>query len=1174
MQNVPLWKPLLIAAVLGLCGLSLYPPSQRLKPGLDLAGGTTLVYQVQVPDDQDPRTVIDQTIASLRKRVDPNGVRNLAWRRQAGNRIEIQVPLAPAQTSERRAKYLRLRDELLSANLRVQDVDFALQANDNDKVAALSKLAGDDGQRRQLLDQLAQADDELAAATGLYQQAQLMIEQAQKALDSLDPAAPDEERQAKQQALDAAVHASIRPTDAYIEASDRLGETKQAVLGSNIDPDHLEHVLGLPQVASETDADQGENPRLATMEGLILAHPDRGELIRGVFDSHEQYAQVKGPFDDPNDLIVLLRGSGVLEFRIAPAPEDVPEQQTYLDKLRTRGPRAGFDEPYRWFVIDDLAQFVDSRRQRVAMEENPQAYFENRGLIGLRYTDEYYVLLANTVDQSISADQDEWELSRAGPTVDDRGLPAVRFALNRVGGQLMGSLTGSNRGKPMAIVLDGRVISTPTIQAQIQDQGIITGGRSGFGQQELEYLIRTLNAGTLQGRLSESPISIKKFGPQLGQDNLHHGLKAAVWALVLVAGFMAIYYFFMGLVADLALAANMVIILGVMAMLDATFTLPGIAGIVLTIGMAVDANVLIFERIREEMQGEGDLTKAVRLGYQKALSTIIDANVTTLITCVILNYTATAEIKGFAVTLMTGILATMFTALFCTRVLVEWYMGVAKPKKLSMLPTRVRAVRRLLSPKFDWIGRRYIFLGISAVLMVLGVSVVAMRGADLLDIEFRSGTQVGFHLAKGKTLALQDVRDRLTKTADSMGLPHLRGDHATVVTVGQTEGSQASEFSISTLETDAAAVSHAIKSGFADVLDVQQPVGFAGMDYGDKVNPLIIKVVHSATLGDNIGRPELREDVTDYLGKVAVVLEDLTPAQTVEGLTDRIKRMQMQPAFEGLGYRSFKVIGLDLDPSSDSEEPKYQSAVVVSGDANTYYAKDDLGFAQQGGLAQTQWTLVRDALQRDTSLSNVSNFSSQVSNTMKQQALVAMILSLLGVVAYIWIRFGSLRYGLAAIVALVHDVSIALGLLALSGWVFQSAVGQLLGLGNFKINLAQIAAVLTIVGYSLNDTIVVFDRIRENRGRLATATPGIINDSINQTISRTVMTSLTTLLALFTLYVYGGDGVHGFAFTMLVGVLVGTYSSIAIASPILLLNQAVGGSDNPAATGAVSTAGG
>jgi len=548
----------------------------------------------------------------------------------------------------------------------------------------------------------------------------------------------------------------------------------------------------------------------------------------------------------------------------------------------------------------------------------------------------------------------------------------------------------------------------------------------------------------------------------------------------------------------------------------------------------------------------------VRLGYERALSTIIDANLTTLIICVILNYTATAEIKGFAITLMIGIIATMFTALFCTRVIVDAYLHLAKPKTLLMLPNIVAPINRLLRPSFDWVGKRYLFLCLSAVLVVGGISLVVERGQKMLDIEFRSGTQVGFELARDKTLTLNDVRERLTRAAKEHGIADLAGDRATVVTVGDVQGDRAHEFSVATLEENAGKVSKAIKAAFADVLDIQRPIDFKGM--GDRrdappVNLAPVYTIRSAVLGDDINRPEVQTNVSDYLGGVAVVLEGMDPAPTLTQLTDRIQRMRMSPGKDRseLGYRPFTVIGLDLAPSADGEDLRYRSAVVVVSEADTNYIDMPDTFADAAGLASTEWTLIRDALQRDTSLGSVANFSSQISNTMKLQAIVAMTLSLLAVVLYIWLRFGSLRYSFAAIIALVHDVAIAMGLVALAGQLYDTPLGQGLLLSDFKVNLALVAAVLTIVGYSLNDTIVVFDRIRENRGRLASATVGIVNDSINQTISRTVITSVTTLMALFTLYLYGGPGVHGFAFTMLVGVLVGTYSSVAIAAPILLI---------------------
>ncbi|MEO1237090.1 MAG: protein translocase subunit SecF, partial [Planctomycetota bacterium] len=691
--------------------------------------------------------------------------------------------------------------------------------------------------------------------------------------------------------------------------------------------------------------------------------------------------------------------------------------------------------------------------------------------------------------------------------------------------------------------------------------------------------------------LSYDPISQKTTGPSLGQDNLEKGLRACITALIVVGIFMALYYLFAGLVADFALVANMVIILGIMSLIEATFTLPGIAGLVLTIGMAVDANVLIFERIREETDNKADLPTAVRLGFGKALSTILDANITTLITCVVLGYTATAEVKGFAVVLGIGILATLFTALFSTRVLIDLYLIVFKAKSLPMLPTLVPGLKALLSPNVNWIGLRKLFLPVSVVLIVAGLTMAFSRGADMLDIEFRSGTEVTFELAEGESLPIDEVRARLAGFAGSAEASAIDADvraqierisaeneriegddtplptrpdwalleEAQVVTVGEPAADGgATGFSVATLIENSSAVSDAVKALFRDELDVTETIDFAGAGLGvGQAKGIVEPVLGGSLYRGALGRQFSAEDpdVQDFVGGVAVLLEDVSPAVSVEDVSERITRMRRQPDFELLGSRPFAVFGLERAGTTADGEPSYSALAVVVRDTETNYAEDRSDFTNAQGLAATEWSLVQAALERDTSLASVSNFSSQVSGTMKQQAIVAMALSLLAVVGYIWLRFGSLRYGLAAIAALVHDVSITLGILAICGTLSAVPGFEALLLDDFKINLALVAALLTIVGYSLNDTIVVFDRIRENRGRLSRATPAIVNDSINQTVSRTVLTSGTTLIAVLTLYVLGGPGVHGFAFAMIVGVLVGTYSSIAIAAPILLVGD-------------------
>lgn len=1220
-RNTIWWKASLIGLVLALSILMIwypgrYGPSQRLKPGLDLAGGTTLVYNVEVPDDADnAERIIDDLIAVLRDRVDPTGTRNLIWRQIAGHRIEIQMALATAETGERRRAYLEARDALLEGNISQGDLARLLRAEPDRRDEVLSQIAGDDARLRDQLTALVQAQQQLDAAARPYQAAQQTYTEAQEQLEQLPQDTTDEQRTQLEAQAQELLNQLIEATRAYSTARQNFEQLQATVLSANVDPNELERVFELPT----TPLRPGEpSPRAQALEKLRQAHPDRAQDIEQLASIYDAYERVKGPLDDPNDLISLLRGAGVLEFRIAATPTNpAVDVARFREQLEERGPRAGVGEAWRWFPIDDVSSFADTPADREALAQAPEAYFAQRGLVGQPYGDTYYILLANTPDRAMTRDQ-QWELASAGMTSDQQGRPAVAFNLNAAGGNRMAQITGPNVGAPMAILLDNDAISAPTLQSRIAGQGQITGN---FSQQEVQYLLRTLNAGSTQAELGDYPISIKTTGPQLGEDNLRAGLQAAVWALVIVAGFMLVYYFFAGLVANFALFANMFIILGVMALIEATWTLPGIAGLVLTIGMAVDANVLIFERIREEMERKVELGTAVRLGYEKALSTIIDANITTLITCVVLGYTASAEVKGFAVTLGIGILATLFTALFSTRVIFEIYLRYFQPRSIAMLPSVVPAVRNILSPNVDWVGKRAIYVGISGVLIVAGLVAVYSRGQDMLDIEFRSGSQVTFDLTNDQTLPIGEVRQRLAAYARAGELLQAPGEpsqeqvaevgrlllgpeqsgnaeqvlsagrrvlndvqtvvtrvtqqpaedegattaplnfsalaNASVVTIGPTEqtpqGARAASFSVSTLMEEVRVLSGVIKVAFSDVLETTRPIEFANADV-ENLEQAPVYPIHSSELGEVIGRPEVTgRDLGDYLGGVAIVLSDMDPAPTVAELERRISRVSQQVEYEDLGFRRVEVIGLDPAPTSPGEAPRFTSAVVVTRDTQTNYIDAPEAFADAEGLAATEWQLVRDALTRDTSLASETKFASQVSATMKQQAIAALALSLLAVIVYIWFRFGSLRYGLSAIAALVHDVIVALGAVAISAWLYGNAFGQFLLLDPFRIDLAMVAAILTIVGYSLNDTIIVFDRIRENRGRLAFATPQIINDSINQTISRTVITSGTTLLAILILYIFGGKGVHGFAFAMLIGVGVGTYSSIAVASPLLMM---------------------
>ncbi len=1170
-MKTPLWKPIVIVLTLLVCGLLLYPPQERLKLGIDLAGGTTLVYQVNFdPDDPDTQSTLETTIDVLQRRVDPNGVRNLIWQPQGRDRIEIQMPLASPEVRERRQTYITLRNALLETNLTSGQIDAAAQTGQIP--ANLSE------EQRARFQELVDAYAAMSQAREPYVEASNALRQAEQMLGQLSDETPEDERQQVEAALEEQRQELFAATRRYVEARNRYEAAREAVTGNNIDARALDNALNastsalsaaqfatlrqqLPPdrlPASELDAfaqkiASGEkvSHRDVELRALALRFPGRAEQIAKVAEAHTAYESVRGPLDDPEDLKQMLRGAGVLEFRIAPQPGMVIDLDEYVADLMERGPRGGTNKPYRWFRVDP--GFADTPRELEAMQTDAASFMANHRMIGRNYGDEVYVLLGNTPQNSLTQAQEGWQVTGATRTSDDRGFRAVGFALNPVGAQLFGVLTSNHIGQPMAIVLDGRVMSAPNINSAITGgQGIIQGGSGGFGIAEQEYLVRTFQAGALSATLSPEPISEKTTGPQFGHDNLVSGLQAAVLALVIVAIFMAVYYFAWGVVADFALFANVVIILGVMSLLDATFTLPGIAGIVLTIGMAVDANVLIFERIREELQRNADLRTAVRLGYDKALSTIIDANITTLITCVVLGYTATAEVKGFAITLGIGVVASMFTALFCTRVIVDIFLDATNVKNVGMLATVVPSVRKMLTPNINWLGKRYLFMGISGVLLVAGVIAIGMRGGDMFDIEFRGGTQVTFRLADDKWLTMEEASQRMQQAAEASGIATLeRNRGATLVAQGELQNGAAREFSIATLHTDPNAVSDAYRDAFADVLQVERAIHFDGEDaaFGDAP----VFAVSADRLGDVINRADAEQNVTDFRGGVAILLENMNPAISAQEIGERINRMQLQPAFEQMPFRPATVIGLTPAGVDDSGEPLYTSAVVLAADEQVNYLDDPESFHMAGGFSENQWKLVRDAMVRDAIFGSITNFSPAVSGTMQQQAIVALVLSMLAVLAYIWFRFGSLRYSLGAIFALAHDVVVALGLVAIMSLLYLNAghLGLLM-LSDFKINLALVAAMLTLVGYSLNDTIVIFDRIRENRGRLARATPAIINDSINQTISRTLLTSFTTLLALLVLYVFGGEGVHGFAAMMIIGVVVGTYSSIAIATQVLL----------------------
>lgn len=570
------------------------------------------------------------------------------------------------------------------------------------------------------------------------------------------------------------------------------------------------------------------------------------------------------------------------------------------------------------------------------------------------------------------------------------GSAEVSMGMNADGAKIWARLTKNNIGNFIAIVLDDYVYSAPRVN------GEITGGRSSisgdFTVNEAKDLANILKSGKLPApaRIIEEEI----VGPSLGKEAISAGLNSFLIAFLAVMVYMIFYYSrSAGLVADIALLANMFFIMGVLASLGAALTLPGIAGIVLTIGMSVDANVLIYERIREELAAGKGVKLAVKEGYKNAYSAIIDANVTTLLTAVILYSFGTGPIKGFATTLLIGILTSLFTAIFLTRLVFEWYL---KRNKKIVFGTKLTN-NAFKNTKIKFLEKRKIFYVISGVIIIAGLASLFTRGLDP-GVDFTGGRT--YVVRFENTVNTQDVQNNLEKVYGSKPDVKVFGDDnqvkiTTKYRIGEDD-----------VEVDK---------------DVEAKL-FEGL------NPI---------LGDDVTFEKFNSDYKMSSQKVGATIAD------------------------DIMYESMVVIGL---------------------------------------------------------------------------ALILMFV-------YIFIRFKNWQYGLGAIVALMHDVLIILGLFSIFYGVLPFSL---------EIDQAFIAAILTVVGYSINDTVVVFDRIREyvtlypKRDRFT-----ILNDALNSTLSRTFNTSISTFVVLLIIFVLGGEVIRGFVFALLIGVVVGTYSSLFIATPIV-----------------------
>ena len=1146
---------LLVLALVGLLFWLVWPPKDTLRLGKDLRGGVSLTYAVKLPADVPSEQVLKQVIEVLKQRVNPTGVLDISFAPQGRDRIEVVMPLP---SPEVQAKQVTFREALAALVKRtrvdVGELERSLASGD-----AVARFGGDD-----------------AAFKARVTEVQASWQALESARAQLAAAGTGPEAGAAEEAVARAELAYEAMRDGL--ASRGVGEARvTAILGLDPKPQaERDPITGQPKKDASGGTVRGPSPREKALEALRRDHPGAAAELDRVIVAWGEYEKLRTSLDDPEDLKRLFRGAGVLEFRIAVserAPEGVNPQQM-RDDLAKRGAVPGQSAVAAWFPINDLKQWADTPAQRAALEADPATFFAARDMVGGLGDGRVYVLLYTTPERSLTHGSGKaWAIERASRGIDDLGRTSVTFALDAAGGLEMSRLTGPNVGKPMAIVLDGQVYTAPTLQSRIGGSGQITGS---FDEDEIRYLIRVLSAGALEGQLSPEPVSVSVLGPSLGSDNLARGLEAVLLSIGVTMLMVFVYYLVAGVIADISLIVNALVIFGVMAFMDATFTLPGLAGIALSVAMAVDANVLIYERIREELVLNGEsLRNAIRIGFARAFSAIFDGNITNLIVCLVLVLFAGTEVKGFGVTMAIGVFATFISGLWVTRVLLAVWTGPLNRRSLPMLPVVAPGVARALHPKVDWLRLKPALLVFTAAVAVVCVLGTVRRGGDIFDTEFRGGVAMTMTTRAAKAgedagpdgrllLSRADVERRVQALGEANAsdpiLAELRA--ATVLTVGaQTPDFRASSFQIKSAnpaggEVDESRITGAVTSAvvreFAPELEAQLPSTFTGG--GDASHAKYTFALERDRVGDNIGRPALTRPVGSFRGGVGIVLEGIDPPISTAALARRIERLRNQPDFAAQAGRDVEVVPLDTVGAADGTEA-CRAAVVLVSDPALNSMKVEMA-AWEAGLAAPEWKLAQAALAQGTSLDQVSSFSPAVARSLVANATLAVVLSLVLMLGYIWLRFGSLRFSTSTVIALLFNLAVCIGMLAFSGTISRTAWGSALLVSDFRIDLNVVAGLLTIVGYSLNDTVVIMDRIRENRGKAPYISHAVVNMSINQTFSRTVLTGGSSIATAVILYVLGGTGIRPFAFTFLIGLIAGTFSSVAVAATLVYTRRA------------------
>ena len=671
-----------------------------------------------------------------------------------------------------------------------------------------------------------------------------------------------------------------------------------------------------------------------------------------------------------------LEGQNIYEAEIAPAGER---------SIVLRAPIVSKDEKVKLRDIIQMSAKLEFRLVEANIAEDQRAAYKGKdakvpeGMEYLEYTEMEKgkpVIHSYLVKKQPEMDGSNITMARAHRD-EMTGQLKIMLQFNSQGAKDFKRVTENSVGRQLAIILDGNLYCAPTVNEAIAGGSASISGS--FTEDEAKSIADALMSGSFPFNINVQ--AVFDTDPTLGRASVQNGIYVGAISLVIVALFMLIYYRFSGLISVVALALNILLILGAMAAFDCTLTLPGIAGIVLTIGMAVDANVLIFERIREELKTGKSLRNAVDSGYNRALSAVVDSNITTLITSFILMYVGTGAIKGFAMTLCIGILSTLFSAVFVTRLVYDWLFRFFDLKKLTMM-------QMVKSSDINFVKFWRYALLISGIIILMLVVLLGIRGKGVLGIDFTGGSAITYKFDK-------------------------RGDTSAMAKTLKAAGYDEPSL---TYKTDIAAT-----EGNGEFLEVRLR--------GSADSAEVTKI------------------------KVAELLQKSYP----------------------------------------------ECKIVLEG-------------------------------------SNIQQLDGLIGREFTKAAITAIVLALIGIGAYIVFRY-ELSYAVASVLALLHDVLAVLAVYLLSGRT---------------VGLTTVAAFLTVIGYSINDTVVIFDRIRENLQSNKGAKFGdVVNLSINQTLSRTMITSLTTFMVVFIMWVFGGPEISDFVFVMMWGIILGTYSSVCLSGPFV-----------------------